>query len=434
MFKLNKEQYDNLDDILKEYLVPSNLDFETSKETHPELYRAPSAEAASLLISAKLNQYNAMDFDELEEYDKETDPREIVIDKRAFQMLESLRKKHKYTIKNLMDLLKDDHGIKISQPAITKWEKQGNAPREEIQDALASIYNFNSRNELLEFLMDSYRVKPVIAKIKQANIENYGKKSGLEINRLIDRNNELEQQLEVRRIKLFKNPVDINGCNLLSSGTLISKEHDWITAPSVIENTNGCFAIMIVNDEMSARYMEGDIIFLDIRAPVSIGDDVALVLRYPDEDKMVAVCRTMSEFVGGPPEENDEEQRSFGHFGLASQKMYYEAHIEAEREFIERQYEGEKIDPSKSFEEYIKRNTLSLGIWEDYQVQGMSNTGGRKMIIGNHSGYENRDIIPETAAIYKVVCSYRKTIETNLESRPNDFVDFGDFSGIEKFT
>ena len=433
MSKLTKEQYDNLDKLHKEYLTPSNVDFITSKETHPELYTTPSMEAVSLLIRKEDTENDNFDYEDLEQLDEEFSPRELDFDKRAFQMLKDLRKKHHYSIKNLRELLEKEHGIAISQPAITKWEKQGIAPREEIQNALASIYNFNSRYEFLEFLMNSYRVTPVIAKIRNTDIANFGKDAGLEINRLKERINELEAEAHIKRIKLFSKSTDIYGCNLLNSGTLINKKYGWISAPPIIEKTHGCFAIRLVNDEMAPRYMTGDLIFVDSKAQLSEGDDVVLVLKYPEEKKMVAICRTLTELIIDEADEEDENPRLFGHFGFASQEMYYEAHVAAERELVHGEYGSKEIDPSKFFDDQIKQNTLSLGIWEDYKVQGMSNTDGRKMIIGDQYGYEKGDIIPDSAAIYKVVCSYRKPIEANNLVQSDEFIDFGDFSGVVKF-
>lgn len=354
------------------------------------------------------------------------------MDKRAFALLKNLRKSNKWSIATLREKLAE-HGHQKSQPAVTKWEAKGGAPSEEVQEALAKIYKFNSRMELLEWLKNQYQETPMLEKIKKDNIAKHGDKKGQEINELLDRIEDLEKAAEVKRIKLFTQPIDINGCDLLSVGTSIEHHHHtFITAPPNITNPKGCFAIEIVSDSMAPRYMKGDIVFVDGHVEVLEGDDCLLVLEYPDENKTVAVCRTLSQKNIDDP---DEDDRLFGHFGFATQRMYYEAHIEAEKQGVHRMYDGQDpADVADIYNEEVKKFTLTIGIWDDYTVQGMSNTGGRRMIIGGGEGYELGDIIPATAAVYKVVASYRKSIKSSVEPHHDEFnMLVGEYSGVSKY-
>lgn len=361
------------------------------------------------------------------EFPEPKGPRTINFEPAAFQMLKSVREKQGFTQEQLTDELRNNYGVKVTQAAISKIEKGLFWPRDEILDSLSKIYKFETSTMLMDYLLSKWNRQPAQYKKKVRTIALAGT-GALEAQNLRDRIEAIEKENEVRRIRLFKTRTDITGCELLDYGTRIAKDNEYITAPPIIRDNDRAYSVEIIDNSMAPRYMRGDIVFVDPSRPVVPGDDVILVLKYPEEDNCVAVCRTLTKV------HVDEDGGDYAAFELVAQETYQTAIVQAERTFVMNEVQLGRSDEEvfDLYEQEVEQYTLTVGLNSDFTVGHLSHLTPRKMILGPN-GYHTGDPMPETGSIHKVVCSYRKGISPNSRDIPDEYNVYQDYSGMKAY-
>ena len=282
---------------------------------------------------------------------------------------------------------------------------------------------------MMDYLYGKWNRQPAQYKKKVRTIALAGA-GAFEAQELRDRIDAIEKENEVRRIRLFKTRTDIMGCELLEYGTRIAEDYESITAPPIIRDNDSAYAIEIIDNSMAPRYMRGDTVFVDPTRPVVQGDDVILLLKYPEENNVVAVCRTL---VNKHTNEPIDPARMYEAYDLIAQETYHEQIIQAERTFIRNELEfGHSEEIYELYEQEVKQRTLTVGIYDDFEVGHLSHLTPRKMIFGPN-GYHTGDPMPESGSLHKVVCSYRKGINPNARDFPDEYNVYKDYSGIQAY-